>query len=273
MRVLPHLILFVGIASPLAVCRAQLASFGFHLNPILHTPIPDAPNPFDPQIRLLPAQPGFKYGLQATLTSGRASLEAGLSFVHKKLVLRQTDFSPADLRGRTTRFSVSGLSAEPYFLARYSVIEHDEGLSLYSLQALAGISREYHGMGEPSNGGRSDTIRGGTYEAFSSSTAFAQRVPVWYTVIAGAQVRTVLKGIGLVEYGLAFHFPLQSTGPYRMETTVREAVQGVVAQYRAEYYPHLAYIDFRLRYYFYSFKHGEGRVRYRVYEPAYLPGR
>jgi hypothetical protein len=146
-------------------------------------------------------------------------------------------------------------------LARCAVIEHT-GRSVYSLQVLAGVSRELHFMRVPDERDRVDTVRGGTYTAGSYYMAFDQGGRPRTNVIAGAQIRTVLHRLGLVEYGLAFHFPTESTGPYRMETTVTEGRQ-IVRRYYAEFYPYLAYLDFRIRYYVYSFGHGEGRVRYR----------
>lgn len=241
---------------------AQVVSFGFHLNPTLNTPIPDAPNYLSREIRLVPLRPGYKYGIQSTITSDRASIELGLSAVGKSFTLRQTDFSPADLRGRPVRFVARGTSVEPSLLVRYAVVEHT-GRSVYSVQVLAGVSRELHFMRVPDERDRVDTVRGGTYTAASYYTAFDQSGHPRTNVIAGAQIRTVLRKLGLVEYGLALHFPTESTGPYRMETTVTEQQQQTTKRYYAEFYPYLAYLDFRLRYYIYSFRHGEGRVRYR----------
>lgn len=259
-RIAAMLLLMFAAGTPGGV--AQEINIGAHLNPILCIPVPTAQGTRDRELRMSPAKPGYSYGLGASITTGRLSVEAGASLVEKHYSVRQSDFKTATQTGITAKSSFGSAHLEVPVVLRYTLSEHI-GQVHYSTLLLAGVSYEWMNPEVISDARRRDSAASGDYRVSVRSTPLPDAANLaWANLIAGAQIRAVMRGVGLIEYGLALHLPLQATGPYEVETVVMDN-GGRNRRFHGEFYPRLAYLDFRIRYCFLNYKRGEGRVRYR----------
>lgn len=241
---------------------AQEWNIGVHLNPTLCFPISTSQTQRDPELRLSAVDVGYSYGVSTSFSSGRISVETGLSFTQKKYAIRQSEFRTLTQTGITAKSSFAGLSTEVPVLVKYRIKEH-AGRSNYSANVLLGVGYEWFNPQVVPTDRLRDETASGAYRVSILSIPLPDAADFsWPTAIAGAEIRAVLRGIGLLEYGVALHIPLQSTGPYGVETTVEESGQPT-RTFEGEFYPRLAHLDFRIRYCLLNFKKGEGRVRYR----------
>jgi len=241
---------------------AQEVNIGAHLNPVFCIPAATGQSSHDPELRFSPIRLGYSYGLDISVTSGRLSIEAGAGIVEKSYSVRQFDFNTPSQINVSAKSILAVSAFEVPLLLKYQVAEHS-GHASYSTHLIIGASHEWINPYIIPEDRRRDTAAAGQYQISVLSTPLPDVADFsWPNLIAGVQIRAVLLGVGLVEYGVAVHVPLQATGPFSVETIVLESGQ-LANTFNGEFYPRLAHVDFRLRYFFFNFKKGEGRVRYR----------
>ena len=242
---------------------AQEWSIGAHLNPTFSFPILSGESIYDPELRFSPLKPGYSAGFNVSFTSGRMGVESGASIIAKNHTVRQSDFNTPSETGITAKSSFDATSLEVPVLLTYRVREHS-GRTAYSTHLLLGASYEWANPRVVPAEQLRDSAASRDYRVSILSTPLPDHADLsWPNLLAGAQIRAVLRGAGLIEYGFAVHVPLEATGPYGVQTTVTEFGQ-TTSSFRGKFYPRLAYFDLRLRYFFLNFKKGEGRVRYRT---------
>jgi hypothetical protein len=83
----------------------------------------------------------------------------------------------------------------------------------------------------------------------------------WFDIVAGFKINAILRKVGLVEYGLRYHYPLSNAGKYTVGTIVSNNQYGSV--FGGDFYPRLSYFDFHFTYYLVNIEAGVGRKRYK----------
>jgi hypothetical protein len=83
----------------------------------------------------------------------------------------------------------------------------------------------------------------------------------WFNIIAGFKINAILRHIGLIDYGITYHFPISDAGLYHVESIISNNQYGSI--YKGDFYPRLSFVDIKLCYYFLNFENGKGRKSYR----------
>ena len=78
----------------------------------------------------------------------------------------------------------------------------------------------------------------------------------WIDVVAGFKINAILRYVGLIEYGLRYHYPLSNAGKFTVLSVVANSQYGSV--YGGDFYPRMSYFDFHFTYYFLNLEAGTG---------------
>lgn len=130
---------------------------------------------------------------------------------------------------------------------------------MYDLHAVAGTSAEYNRANAYLN-----TMVGSPGSIVRQDYTLPAGQNIWVNAIAGLKIHTILRKIGLIDYGLLWHVPLQKSGGYTLTSVVKNFSTGDDMTYNGTYYPRLAYLDIKLCYYLLNLDKGNHIIKYRV---------
>lgn len=249
-----------GLAATIA-CPAQELNLGVHLNPTLTLPLLDNHSVHDREIRPALFKPGYNIGANAKLQFGKLNLEATINIVQKSVQFMQKSEQSIFSSG-TSRYSerYNNTSFELPLLLGYTIHEHNKK-QIYKVDLLAGCSYEYFSLDGTASGG-------GEYGSAGVSINGTQTFHdlydhrEWANMVVGANIRAIVRHLGLIEYGLSWHIPLSPGPTYSISTTLSDSY-GNQRQYNGTFVPKVSYLDFKLCYYFLSYKPLFQRERYK----------
>ena len=139
------------------------------------------------------------------------------------------------------------------------LLDRHNAKTVYDFYGLLGLSYEMHTTLPYSYG----SVTSQTGSSVTNNRNFYPGEGVktnWVNIIAGFKINAILRKVGLIEYGLRYHFPLSHAGRYHVETVVSNGVYG--SAFTGDFYPRLTYMDFHFTYYFLNFEKGTGRKKY-----------
>ena len=256
-----HKLVFLLIAAALfTVGRspAQELNIGVHLNPILTHRVLSSKSVYDKEVRPVFLTFGYNAGFNLNYKlSSDVSIETGVNLVQKFIRFN-------DLRG-----SVFGAGADYYLslgntfvevplLFNYRIYHHDRKTN-YDLYILGGAAYEkgntYNTMTGSSSFGNNNTLLqvNGSYTG-NTNVSYA-------TAIIGFKINAVLRRVGLIDYGVSYHLPLQAAGPYNVSVSLGN--NSSINNYSGAFYARMSYIDFKLCYYFLNLNNRFRRIWYR----------
>jgi hypothetical protein len=237
---------------------AQEYNLGIHLNPTLTIPIIDGASTYDKEIGRR-ARIGYNVGANINYKNGPVSLETGVNIVSKAVQFRQHIISTytGGASYYYTRFTGTGF--EFPLLVGYKAF-HNSGKNPYDFYVQGGGSYEIF-----TNDGTAGGSRLYGDGAMSINTGVPGPPPdrkhTWFNAIVGFKINTIVKKLGLIDYGMTYHLPFDYAGPYHTaaEVTLPNGSNRYVGTFR----PLMSYLDVKLCYYFLNFDKSFSRMKYR----------
>ncbi len=260
------LVVLAPIAYGQVLSTAPVWNIGVHINPAFTTALRGSDSHYDAQLRPVYIAPGINTGVNLQYRLPEMTFEASINVVSKAFVIRQrlrhfANVSGFDQTRNNHLKAVSySTSLEVPFIASYCLHHHDRKM-VYDVHALAGCSAELNsvtGFSVITSGNTGSIVR----QEYTLPEAGTKHI--WVNAIAGFKIQAILRIIGLIDYGVAWHIPIQKSGPYYITTEVKDYDSGNTKVLDGEYHPHLGYLDFRLCYYFLNIDNNRQRIRYRI---------
>lgn len=259
-----HRVLFlITLLSCTSGLFAQEMNFGLHLNPVFTNSITDKTSVHDKEIKMTPLRIGYNAGINLNLKFRKTSLETGINIISKTAQFRQrVQVLP---NGSESRFSVQAksLSFEVPVLLGYHLKHHAKS-SVYDMYGQFGLSYELNRAGGVKQsfgavGPSSMTVYEPT-KLFPAPGSLQHNV----NIIAGIKLNTVVRGLGLVDYGISYHFPLLKSGSYYISSYAATISPNQQYIYSGTFRPRLGYIDLKLCYYLLNLDSKHKKISYKV---------
>lgn len=247
---------------------AQEVNLGIRVSPILGMPFLDKSSVYHPALGV--RKPNFNAGAGADLNIMMGKLlclQLGGGIQSRSIVFKmKASGSYNNIGGSSTVSAQSNVRNRGYslvFPAELGIkLSHHEANTIYDVFGMLGASYEMYTTGgydyeasTVSQGG-SGTI---TYTNTNKLYPDAGRQSNWINAVVGFKIRAVLRRVGLLEYGLEYHYPMSTAGEYRIGAVVSNSTYGSV--FNGTFYPRLSHLDVRLCYYFLNINKGEKRYR------------
>lgn len=249
--------------------QAQELNIGLHASPIICVPILDKKSQAThPALRPQRTNINASGGLNINARFGKFCIETGVNTSSRSTVFKfkLDEYSYNNLNGSSSITSNSDVRALGYAwgipLQVGFLLDHHQEQTTYDLFGILGTSYETHTANGFSYASTTVNNSSSPSVTTTNSTTPAQGFQSsWFNIIAGFKINAILLKVGLIEYGLRYHFPLSNAGLYDIRTSVGNGTYGSVFQ--GNFYPHLSYLDFHFTYYLINFKGGEGSKSYR----------
>jgi hypothetical protein len=244
---------------------APVWSIGVHVNPTITTPLMDSRSTYDAAIKPVP-NINYNIGFNLHYTLSEMTIETGINYVLKSFTIRQRLYSfnnvPGYSHSRNTQYflSLGSASIEVALLLSYCLHHHDKRM-VYDLHAVAGASAERN---QPTQYLTSTIGSHGSIVQQDYTLPTEQAKEIWVNAIVGFKIHTILRRIGLLDYGLIWHVPLQKSEAYTLTSVVKDFSTGDNITYNGTYYPRLGYLDIKLCYYLLNFYKDCHRLKYRT---------
>lgn len=246
---------------------AQEFSMGIHFSPIATIPMMAKPSVTNhPSLKAKKYNINASAGLNLNYRVNRICIETGGNFTTRSITFRMNldEYSYNSLGGSSSISSYSDTRSSGYAIGiplqiGYLLDKHD-AKTVYDFYGLLGASYEMHTTLAYAYG----SVTSQTGSSITNNRNFYPGAGVqtnWINIIAGFKINAILRKVGLIEYGLRYHFPLSHAGLYHVESVVSNGIYG--SAFTGDFYPRLAYMDFHLTYYLLSFEKGTGRKKYR----------
>lgn len=246
--------------------KGQEVNVGLHFSPTVSVPLLEKQSIYDPSIKVQRANINASGGANLNFRFGKVCFETGGTISSKSIVfkLKLDEYSYNNLNNSSSISSKNNIRGTGYSLSVPAqlgyLINHHEANTTYDVFALAGASYELYTAGGYSSESAT-TNSNGTISNVNNKAPQAGQQTSWVNVIAGFKINAILRRVGLVEYGMRYHYPLGNAGKYQVETILSNGIYGSV--FAGEFYPRLSYVDFHITYYFLNFKGGEGVKHYK----------
>ncbi|HEY9176110.1 MAG TPA: hypothetical protein VIN07_00400 [Flavipsychrobacter sp.] len=246
---------------------AQEFSMGIHFSPIATIPMMAKPPVTNhPSLKAKKYNINASAGFNLNYRVNRMCIETGGNFTTRSITFRMNldEYSYNSLGGSSSVSSYSDTRSPGYAIGiplqiGYLLDKHN-AKTVYDFYGLLGASYEMHTTLPYAYG----SVTSQTGSSITNNRNFYPGEGVrtnWVNIVAGFKINAILRRVGLIEYGLRYHFPLSHAGLYHVETIVSNGTYG--SAFTGDFYPRLAYMDFHLTYYFLSFEKGTGRKKYR----------
>ena len=234
---------------------AQELNLGVHLNPIVTTPFLDGASQADSRINVSKARLGVSLGVDANVVMGKWRLQTAGNLMHKSVSYNQRTLGGSSLV--YSKDIIESTSVEVPLLLGYRLATRNRH-TYYHVYGVAGVSYEWNTIGAVSSkSGASGS--GGTASIANYDTELIGGSSQWINLVAGVNFNAILRGVGLIDYGLTYHLPMGNSGGYTVSQDINVGSGNI--NYKGTYYPRMAYINFKLCYYFLSLRDG-GIKRY-----------
>lgn len=253
---------------------AQELNIGITASPIISMPLMDKNSTRSPTARAQRLNWNAKAGLNINARIKNMCIETGAHISSRTVAFRMDidNLSYNNLNGSSSVSAKSKMTATGYsysvpLLLGYKLHDH-KAQTVYNIFGLLGAAYDnYTGTGFNHVGSSSSVGSGsGSIGSVTNVTSVAPAdagTKSWLNIVAGFKVNAILKKVGLIEYGLQYHYPLENAGKFHVNTIVSNGIYGSV--FGGDFYPKLSYFDFHLTYYFLNFERGMGVKKYKNY--------
>lgn len=251
--------------------NAQELNLGLNFSPIIGMPVMDNVVTNFPGVKAQRFNVNATAGLNINVRVKDFCVETGANLSSRSVVfkLKVDDYNYNNLSGSSSisaqnRSIATGYSFSVPLILGYK-LSHHELKTNYDLFGLLGSSYDNYTFFGYSYTSSSTTAGGGSVTSISTNTNNSYPLEgnntSWINIIAGFKIHAILRKVGLVEYGIRYHYPLSNAGKYSVNTIVTNNTYGSV--FGGDFYPRLSYFDFHFTYYFLNLEAGTGRKKYR----------
>ncbi len=251
-----------------AQVAAQEANLGLHFSPIATIPVLGKETTTNyPALKARNMVVNAAGGANINFRFGKVCIETGGNISSRSVTFRLNldEYTYNNVGSSSSISSFNDIRSTGYSIAVPVqvgfLLDHHEQTTTYDLFGLLGASYEMYTTGEYSYGSSTSSYAGNIISNAQNFTPDAGVQTNWISAIAGFKINAILRNVGLIEYGLRYHFPISTAGKYHVETIVANGTYGSV--FMGDFYPRLSYIDFHLTYYFLNFNSGEGVKHYK----------
>lgn len=266
--------LFILIYLRVATSYAQEVNFGINAGPIVSMPLIKKSS----AAQVIKAQ-RFNINATAGLTINvrvrNICIETGANVSSRSVAFKSNlnNLAYNSLGGNSSLSAQTAVRASGYaysvpLVVGYNLHDHKANTT-YSVFGLLGASYDHYTSSGYTSVTSSVSVGGGTTAGSSGATSVeniapsAGQVNSWVNIIAGFKINAIVRKIGLIDYGLRYHYPLSDAGRYNVSTTVSNGTYG--SYFEGNFYPKLSYFDFHFTYYFFNLERGTGVKRYKNY--------
>lgn len=248
--------------------NAQELNVGIMGSPVLTMPVLDAKDANHPGVKVKTLNVNATGGLVLNLQFNKFLIETGGTVASRTSVFKIgiDNYNYNNLGGSTSISGKSEARAVGYswavpFMLGYQLSHHEEKTT-YDVFGLLGAAYEQYMFSGYSYTSASVSTGNNANSSVLLTDVYPEEPYTmgWVSVSAGFKIRAILLKVGLVEYGLRYHYPLQNAGRFNTNTVVSNGTYGSVFQ--GDFYPRLSYFDFHFTYYFLNFQNGIKRYRY-----------
>lgn len=249
---------------------AQELNIGVHINPTFTAPVMEKASVKSPGIWYKPMHIDISGGLNIQYLFKKVAIETGINFMTHTVTFQQSTDVRGTKVGNNGRenfgawYKAFGNSYSIELPLQLNVLLHEHKKDIfYKVYGIAGMAYEVN------------TATGFSHSEYSSGTdnhiyyakvlelkPEAGTTKEWVNIIAGFKLNTVIRNIGLIDYGLAYHLPLRDAGAYYLKGVSGD--NSGERMYEGYYYPRLAYLNIKLAYYFMNIEQGK-KKKYRRY--------
>lgn len=251
---------------------AQELNIGVTASPIIGMALMDKNSTRSPFLKPQLFNLNAKAGLNVNVRFNNICIETGATAATRSVVFKMmlTNMGYNSINGSSSVSANSTVRATGYsfsapLLLGYKMHDHS-AQTVYNVFGLLGASYEqFTSTGYSYVSSSTSTTGSGATTSSSivnTSTGHPQsgQTANWINVIAGFKINAILRKVGLVEYGLRYHYPITNAGKYSVNTVVSNGIYGSV--FDGDFYPRLSYFDFHFTYYFFNLENGM-RKRYK----------
>lgn len=245
---------------------AQEWNIGIHVNPVLTTPMQKEKTAM-PYLKLSPARLNIGGGINLNFKKGQFCIETGANGIIKTLALkyrqRELDNQAGYTESSYTYTSESSSLEIPLQLGY--IIHHHQQKMIYDVYAILGAGYEMNtSQGYAS---RSTSFSSAATAAANGAIIFDGGYPQsgvqkqWINIIGGFKINAILRKVGLIDYGITFHYATGDAGPHQVTAYIADG--GTRKEVTTAFTPSLSHIDIKLCYYFLNLDKSLHRIGYR----------
>lgn len=248
---------------------AQELNIGVTASPIIGMALMDKNSTRSPFLKAQLLNLDVKGGLNLNLRFNNICIETGATAATRSIVFKMdlenlayNSIGSSNSVSASSTVRATGYSFSAPLLLGYKIYDHS-AKTVYHVFGLLGASYEhYTSTGYNYINATASTGSGAGSGFFNISTVYPEpgTTANWINVIAGFKINAILSKVGLVEYGLRYHYPIKNAGQYSVKTIVSNGIYASV--FDGDFYPRLSYFDFHFTYYFFNLEKGK-RKRYK----------
>lgn len=246
--------------------NAQEVNFGINFSPVVGIPLIDKKSNSADALKVRKGNINATGGITIGARFGKFLIETGANASSRTTVFR-LNLDNLTFNNLNSSTSISGQNSIRALGHSYSfplilgglIHEHDANYT-YNVFGLLGAAYEMYTFDEYSFEHATSNSSGSITNVLETTPAAGTQTN-WINVVAGFKIRAILLKVGLIEYGLRYHYPISYAGNYKVSTAIANNTYGSV--FTGDFYPRLSYLDFHLTYYFLNFKKNEGLKKYR----------
>lgn len=241
-------------------------NLGLHLNPTISIPLLGKGSVYDKEIILTPMKMSYNVGANINITNNKVGFETGIEIVQKKVQLQSKIRTSSG--SNSFRLVSNSTSFEFPFLGAVNVHNHDRNDIVYKLYLVGGLSYEIYSADGFAMGFL--TTNAASYQLTEQSFDIPKVYDThqWANVIFGFKINTIIRKLGLIDYGITYHIPTEVNSPYVIESKVFDYGTRQVYTYHGDFRPRLSYLNIKLCYYMLNYNSRFERIRYKQ-EPFY----
>jgi hypothetical protein len=239
--------------------RAQTGNelnIGAHVNPVFTIPFVSSKSVRSEDLRVAEFRPGYNLGFNINYKLKEFSLELAANYVHKTLSIAHRVGSFMS-QNAYYRVSVRNKSFE-FPLTINFLLGHHEGKTTYDSYLFLGAAYEFDFFDSSSSSSKQS---GGPVDLYVEGNYGGPLQQHMIAPVIGFKINANLSRVGLIDYGVGWHFPLANTGPYNAEARLSSGSSSVL--FSNSIFASNTWIDVKLCYYFLNIGKGLKRVRYR----------
>lgn len=256
--------LTIGLMGCNTLLIAQEWNIGVHLDPIVTTPFVHDINASH-YLKVAPAKIGIGAGINLNYKKDKWCVETGINGMLKTIGVTfdvDKEYSNLPYTESKYKYNSHSTSLEVPLQIGYLVHQH-KNKAEYNVYTIAGAGYElnttqgYSSTSSLYSSTATAYANGGVY--FTDGLPEAGTRSSWVNVIVGFKINAILRRVGLIDYGMSFHYPIQAAATHSVNAHVKYIQQDDIS---ATYSPRMAHVEFRFCHYFLSYDR-QGRKRYK----------
>lgn len=250
---------------------AQEYNLGIHINPVLVSPLLDEYSNTN-ILKVSPMRVNASAGLNLNIRIHKWCIETGANGILKTVQASYTSRSFSTQTGSSKagfNATAHSTSLEIPLQVGY-LLYHHQDKTTYDLFGFIGAGYETNVTQGYSTSGYAYSTGSGNTPSNTGSLEFVRSKPDanivtrWVNLIAGIKVNAILRKVGLIDYGVSFHYPLQNAGEHSLTAILAQG--GSLQESTVTFSPRLAHTDIKLCYYFLNLDSRMKSKHYRKYE-------